>query len=107
VIHSNSVVRRLFIAALIALSIGAPIAEIFDSWDQTLQDGNDTEANLVIAALCIGVVFAIGTSVIVGRIRALSSTAAWRVVPAPVIFRDVAAALAPVPTVSPPSILRV
>jgi hypothetical protein len=33
------------IAALIALSIGAPIAEIFDSWDQTLQDGNDTEAN--------------------------------------------------------------
>jgi len=25
-----------------------------DTWDNTLSDGNDTEANVVIAALCVG-----------------------------------------------------
>jgi len=101
------VVRRLFIAAIIAVSLGAPIAEMFDRWDQTLKDGNDTEANVVVAALCIGVAFAIGTIVVTGRIRAISSASAGRAIAARVAIRDVASVLAPVPTVSPPAILRV
>ena len=48
---------------------------MFDQWDHTLQDGNDTEANFVIAALCIGVAVAIGTAVVIARIRALASNA--------------------------------
>jgi len=107
VLHSGSVVRRLFIAAIIAVSLGAPIAEMFDRWDQTLKDGNDTEANVVVAALCIGVAFAIGTIVVTGRIRAISSASAGRAIAARVAIRDVASVLAPVPTVSPPAILRV
>ena len=99
--------RRLFIAAIIALLLGAPIAEVFDHWDQTMQDGNDTEANVVVAALCIGLAFAIGTIVVASRIRALSSTAAGRVIATHVIVSDVASVLAPVPTVSPPAVLRV
>lgn len=106
-LHSGSVVRRLFIAAIIAVSLGAPIAEMFDRWDQTLKDGNDTEANVVVAALCIGVAFAIGTIVVTGRIRAISSASAGRAIAARVAIRDVASVLAPVPTVSPPAILRV
>src|SRR5437773_2699238 len=48
-------VRRLFVAGLLVICIGAPIVEMFDQWDDTLQDGNDTEANLVVVVLCIGV----------------------------------------------------
>lgn len=99
--------RRVFISAIIAISLGAPIVELFDSWDQSLQTGTDTEANVAVVALCIGVAFAIGTIVIAGRIRALSSTSAGRVIVRRVVIRQLASALAPVPTVSPPSILRV
>jgi len=101
------VARRLFIAAIIAISLGAPVAEMFDSWDQTLKDGNDTEANVVVAVLCIGVALAIGTIVVSGRIRALSSTLAGRVIATRATVRGVASVLAPIPTVSPPTILRV
>ena len=89
------------------MSLGAPIAELFDSWDQTLQTGSDTEANAVVVALCIGVAFAIGTIVIVNRIRALASTSARRVVLSRAAPRGIASLLAPAPTVSPPAILRV
>ena len=106
-LHSGAVARRVFIAAIIAISLGAPIVELFDSWDQSLQSGNDTEANVAVVVLCIGVAFAIGTVVIAGRIRTLSSTSAGRVIARRVVVRDVASALAPVPTVSPPTILRV
>ena len=49
--------RRLFGAILLSVCIGAPIAEMFDQWDRTAQDGNDTESNLVIVAVCIGIGF--------------------------------------------------
>ena len=100
-------VRRLFIVAIIAISLGAPIAEMFDHWDQTAKDGNDTEANVIVAVLCIGVAFAIGTIAIAGRIRALSSAAAGRPATTLVVVREVASVLVPLPTVSPPAILRV
>jgi hypothetical protein len=32
-----------------------PLLEMFDSWDDTTQTGNDTEYTLVILALCVGV----------------------------------------------------
>lgn len=103
----RTVLRRLAIAAIVAISLGAPIAELFDTWDQTLQTGNDTEANVAIVALCIGVAFAIGTIVIVNRIRALASTSGRRVVLSRAVPREIASLLAPAPTVSPPAILRV
>lgn len=106
VLHSGLVVRRLFIAAIIAVSLGAPVAEMFDHWDQTLKDGNDTEINVVVAALCVGVAFAIGTTVIAGRIRALSFALAGRDIATRVAIPDIGPAFGPVPTVSPPAILR-
>ena len=50
----------------------APIAEAFDSWDHTLQDGNDTEANMVVAAICVGIVLTIAAPIVVARLRALA-----------------------------------
>jgi hypothetical protein len=101
------VLRRLAIATILAISIGAPIAELFDSWDQTLQTGSDTEANVAVLALCIGVAFAIGTIVVVNRIRALASASARRVVLSLAAPCQIAFLLTPSPTVSPPAILRV
>jgi len=98
--------RRLAIAAILVISIGAPIVEVFDSWDQTLQTGSDTEANVAVVALCIGVAFAIGT-IVVNRIRALASASARRVVLSRAAPRQIAFLLIPAPTVSPPAILRV
>ena len=106
-LHSVSVARRLFIAAIIAIALGAPVVELFDSWDQSLQSGSDTEANVAVVVLCVGVAFAIGTIAIAGRIRSLSSTSAGRVTARPAIVCDLASVLGPVPTVSPPTILRV
>jgi hypothetical protein len=103
----RTVLRRLVIAAILVLSLGAPIAELFDGWDQALEAGNDTEANVVVVALCIGVAFAIGTIVIVNRIRGLASTSARRVFVSRAVAREIASFLAPAPTVSPPAILRV
>ena len=31
---------------MLAICLGAPIAEVFDRWDDTARDGYDTEANL-------------------------------------------------------------
>ena len=64
--------RRLAVAAILAVCLGAPIAEMFDQWDHTYQDGNDTEANLVVAALCVGVALSIA-GVVIARVRAMSS----------------------------------
>ena len=100
-------VRRLAIAVILAVSLGAPIAELFDSWDQTLQTGSDTEANAAVVALCVGIAFAIGTIVVVSRIRAVASASATRVVLSLAARREIAALLAPAPTASPPALLRV
>lgn len=105
-LHSDPVARRLFVAAIIAISLGAPIVELFDRWDQTLQSGTDTEANVVVVALCIGVAFAVGTIVVANRIRALSSTSAGRLIALRVVH-PLGSALIPVPTASPPATLRV
>src|SRR5262245_45652288 len=99
--------RRLAIAAILAISLGAPIAELFDTWDQTLQTGNDTEANMVVAALCVGVAFAIGTIVVINRIRDLALRSARRIIVVLFTPFEVACFLTPAPTVSPPAILRV
>jgi hypothetical protein len=100
------VLRRLAIVAILAISLGAPILELFDSWDQTLQTGSDTEANVAVVALCIGVAFSIGTIIVVNRIRALASASVSRVVLSRAAPREIAFLL-PAPTVSPPAILRV
>ncbi len=54
----------MFAAILLAICIGAPVLEMFDRWDQTLQDGNDTESNLVVVVLCVGAGFVAATAVL-------------------------------------------
>lgn len=45
-------------ATLVLLTcVICPLLETFDSWDHTLQTGNDTEYTLVLLALCVGVAY--------------------------------------------------
>jgi hypothetical protein len=81
---------------------------MFDQWDHTLQDGNDAEANVVIAALCIGGALAIGTAVVIARIRALASSSRRYALAPPVVPFAAAWLASPIPTSSPPTVpLRV
>ena len=47
-------------AAIVAICVLVPAIEAVDRWDQTLQDGNDTEATVVIAAVCVGFALSLG-----------------------------------------------
>jgi hypothetical protein len=99
-------VRRLAIVAILAVCLGGPIGELFDHWDQTAQDGNDTEANVVIAALCVGLALSVA-GIVVARIRAISLRSQLHIRVA-VRVRFAAPAFAiPIPTSSPPTPLRV
>ena len=107
VLHSRTVRgQRLTRALILTVCLGAPLVEAFDRWDDTLRDGNDTEANLVIAALCVG--FALSAvAAVVAWIRLLSSRSNSGVI------RSTCAAVArmmpvpPIPTSSPPLALRI
>ena len=99
--------RRFAVAAILAICIGGPVVEMFDQWDHSLQDGNDTEANVVVAALCIGVAMAIGTIVVVTRIRALASISRRQTRKTRAVSIAAMLLTSPPPTTSPPAPLRV
>jgi hypothetical protein len=99
-------VRRFAIVVILAVSLGGPVLELFDTWDQTVQDGNDTEADLVIVALCAG--FALcAAGLVVARMRATSSTPHVHTRVSVLVRFAVAAFATPIPTSSPPTPIRV
>jgi hypothetical protein len=48
---------RITAVVVLLTCLVCPILELFDSWDDTIQSGNDTEYALVILALCVGVAY--------------------------------------------------
>jgi hypothetical protein len=98
--------RRLAIAVIVAFCIGGPIVEMFDQWDRTSRNGNDTEADAVIVALCVGLAFSIAP-VVVDRLCAISLRSLPGLI-ASLLVRFVSPALAvPVPNSRPPTLLRI
>lgn len=96
-------------AIVVAICVAAPAAEAFDQWDHTLLDGNDTEANLVVAAVCIGLAFSVAATII-ARLRSLPTDGRIRVnLPSAPSATGATAPLliSPVPTSSPPTPLRI
>ena len=99
-------VRRLAIGVIVAIVIGAPLMETFDRWDQTFQDGNDTEINLVIVALCVGVGLALaGASLAHVRRSARSGCRIALTPPSTLSTRPTLSP--PIPNSRPPTPLRV
>jgi hypothetical protein len=97
--------RRVIGILIVAVCLASPIAEMFDQWDHTLQDGNDSEANLIIVALCIGVAFSVvGMSVRMIRAAWLGSQTSRAPSTASIVQ---SIRLMVPPTASPPIALRV
>jgi len=46
---------QIVAGAVLLVCLVCPVLEMFDSWDNTAQTGNDTEYALVVLGLCIGV----------------------------------------------------
>jgi hypothetical protein len=102
----TGLMRRIAIALILVVCIGAPVAETFDRWDHTYQDGNDTEAALVVISLCIGAALSLTGNVI---IVAGPGPSVARAFPPRDEANDVVSVRPThaAPTISPPTPLRV
>jgi hypothetical protein len=98
--------RRLATGVILAICIGAPILEMFDQWDRTLEDGNDTEINLVVVALCVGVAFSVAGA-IVAHVQSSSSARGGFALTAEPMLAPLPTFAAPIPNSRPPTPLRV
>jgi hypothetical protein len=99
--------RRLLGAAIVAICIGVPLIEAFDRWDQTLKDGNDAEANVVVAALCVGLAPSAVHTVVNRYFRLMPSNERSILSRASIIRVRVVSVASPIPTASPPLALRI
>jgi hypothetical protein len=96
-------VRRLLAAAIVLICIGVPLVESFDTWDQASQGSNDTEANVVFVALCVGLALTAGTTIVMTRVLSLAADGRVHLTLLPSFVRCPAPRLfAPPPTTSPP-----
>lgn len=68
--HMRSRVSRTTIVLILLTCLVSPLVEMFDSWDHTLQTGNDTEYALVVLALCVGLVYSLASII-------FTSSVAW------------------------------
>jgi hypothetical protein len=50
---------RMTVTLALLICLVCPLLETFDSWDNTIQTGNDTEYALVVLALCVGVAYSL------------------------------------------------
>jgi len=46
--------RFTIVLLVVVVLLGTQVSELFDTWDNTLQTGNDVEFSLTVIALCIG-----------------------------------------------------
>lgn len=99
-------VRRFAVAAVLAVCLGAPIVEVFDRWDQTLQRATDSEANIIVVALCVGIALSVA-GIVASRIRAMSSQTGSRIIAIATVRFATCAFVVPIPPASPPTSLRV
>jgi hypothetical protein len=64
---------RITVAIILLTCLVCPLVELFDTWDHTIQTGNDTEYTVVLLALCVGVVYSLARLIVMVS-RSLSST---------------------------------
>jgi hypothetical protein len=100
-------VKRFIGIAIVAICIGSPIVETFDHWDSTLQSGDDTEANLIIVALCVGTAIATERLIAAAQIAAPFVSSLTRIASESLMPMLPPLAASPTPTASPPIPLRV
>jgi hypothetical protein len=101
-------VRRLLGAVIVVICIGVPLVESFDTWDHTLSDGNDTESDVVVAALCVGLALSTVATIVIARVRSVPIDGRFHLSLPPPPWFPRPLLLSPPPTGSPPpSALRI
>jgi hypothetical protein len=100
-------IRRLLGAMVVILCVAVPVVEAFDSWDRTLQDGNDTEANVVLVAVTIGVALLLEARLAAAPLMALPEPASPRRRVLHTTSPRVGRSITLVPTGNPPVALRI
>ena len=102
-------IRRLLGVIVVIVCIAVPLVEAFDSWDRTLEDGNDTEANAVLVAVTVGVALSLAPKLIAQPLVALPDAAGVGrgSAPATPLAERPTVVPVPVPTGSPPLALRI
>src|SRR5216684_179382 len=53
----RSQASRITVTLVLLTCFVCPLLETFDTWDHTVQTGNDTEYALVVLALCVGAAY--------------------------------------------------
>ncbi|MEP7117774.1 MAG: hypothetical protein ABI880_09335 [Acidobacteriota bacterium] len=94
--------RRPVCAAIIVICIGMPLVELFDSWDRTVEDGNDTESNVVLVALCVGLALSTAATVVVTSVPSSPIDLRFRLPLEAPVLSAVPVLLTPLQTGSPP-----
>jgi hypothetical protein len=95
-------IRRIVGAAVIAICVIVPAIEAFDTWDHTLRDGNDTEANVVVASLCVGLALTIATRTVIAQLPVITAARHVRPPATPVASVARRHPATPLPTCHPP-----
>ena len=54
----------LIVTLALFICLVCPLVEMFDTWDHTIQTGNDAEYALVVLALCVGVAHSFARSIL-------------------------------------------
>jgi len=86
----------------VAICIVVPLIEAFDSWDNAPQQGNDIEGNLVVAALCLGLAYAVARTIDLARVRPLSTDRGSHLSLQPSVQFPSCDLALPLPAASPP-----
>jgi hypothetical protein len=106
-LDSNSMsARRAAAAIVLAICLGAPIVELFETWDATTT-GGDTELTAAIAAFCVGAAIAAATT-LAAKLGHQPISVSRQEEPA-VARKGIVSPLGPVPLpcIRPPTLLRI
>ena len=61
--------RRAAAIIVLALCLGAPVAELFDQWDPADHEGSDSELALVVASACVGMALTAATTALLSGLQ--------------------------------------
>jgi hypothetical protein len=100
-------VRRATVAAVLTICLGAPVVELFDTWDSPADRGSDSELSMVAVALCAGLALTAAGSFAVKLCRPAVSNSI-QTAPTHLCVRNfVFLTAVPVPCSRPPTLLRI
>ena len=99
---------RITVTLVLLTCFICPLLETFDTWDHTVQTGNDSEYALVVLALCVGVAYSFARFIFKSALLGFLATTVFSSYVQKSLFPTVCTFTAPLSDVtSPPLPLRI